>query len=41
MTPTTVRIALAAVRFPATPEESIALAIAAIENAAGQRAAII
>ena len=41
MNSTTVRIALAAVRFPATPEESITLASAAIDDAAAQRAAII
>ena len=35
------RIALANIRFPATPEESIALAVRAIDQAAGKGARII
>jgi predicted amidohydrolase len=41
MSPTTVCIALAAVRFPATPGASIAIACRSIDEAAGQGAAIV
>jgi predicted amidohydrolase len=41
MNPTTVRIALAAVRFPGTPDESITLACQAIDDAAARSAAIV
>jgi predicted amidohydrolase len=37
----TFRIALASLRFPATPEESVALAAQAIAQAGGERAGVI
>jgi predicted amidohydrolase len=38
---TTVRIALANIRFPSSPEESVALAVDAVAKASGERAGIV